>query len=113
MTADRSRPEERCIADGCPKAAERGRKFCSGHRKREKQHKTVDTPLREWGTDPGEYLRTKALELAEAADDARAYRLAWQRLHFAAVAYVRRSYRQKVPTTPDTGERGDSKGEGK
>lgn len=98
---------DRCIADDCPKEAEPGHKLCHGHRKRERKHKPIDTPLRVWGTDPGEYLRLKALELADAADDARAYGLAWKRLQFAAVAYVRKSCRQKVPRTPDAASCGD------
>lgn len=100
--------EEPCIADGCRKAAERGRKYCHGHRKREKQRRAIDTPLREWGAAPDDYLERKALEFANAKEDTsgndRALRLARKLLRYAAKAYARK--RQKVPRTPDDTSRG-------
>lgn len=94
---------ERCIADGCQRAAEKDRKYCHGHRKREKYGRPLDVPLREWGADPAEYLATKALELAEAKDaDENAYRLALKRLKHAAVQFVRKATRPKVPKRTKT-----------
>jgi hypothetical protein len=92
---------ERCIADCCERPAESGRKYCHGHRKREKQHKPIDSPLRPWGSQPDDYLQLKALEFARASDEGdRAFRLAWKLLKHAAMSYARR--RQKVPTRPKT-----------
>lgn len=92
-----------CIADGCTKSSEKGRKYCHGHRKREKDRRPMDAPLREWGTDPGEYLAMKALELARAKDDdERSFRLALKALKHAAVQYVQKATRPKVPKTPKT-----------
>lgn len=89
--------EERCIADGCRKPAEPNRKYCSGHRKREKQQKPIEaTPLRGWGANPGAYLEAKALEYAEAEGE-RETGLARKRLRYAAVRYAQR---QKVPKSP-------------
>jgi hypothetical protein len=92
---------ERCIADDCDKPAEGPtRKYCRGHRARAQQQRPL-TRLREYGTDPAIYLKAKALEYADASDAAedneRAFALAWKRLMYAAVAYVRRKQRQKVP----------------
>lgn len=93
--------EERCIADDCRKHAEKGKKFCHGHRAQEKQHRPI-APLREYGMSPGEYLRTKAIEYADAVDAKADIRRAWKRLHFATIRYVQRAYRQKVPKEPKT-----------
>jgi hypothetical protein len=93
-----NQPAEPCIAVGCDNAAEPGRKLCHGHRKREKQHKPVDAPLRPWGADPYEHLESKAIALADAKDaDERAYKLAQKRLKYAATKYANRARRPKVP----------------
>jgi hypothetical protein len=89
--------EEPCISDGCHKPAEKNRKYCPGHRKRAKQHKSVDTPLREWGTDPRLYVEAKAAEMCNAADDDRAHKLARKRFWWAIERLFRK--RQKVPNT--------------
>ena len=100
--------EERCIADGCNKPSEKDRKYCHGHRKREKQRKSIeDTPLRAWGTPADKHLDLKALEYANAKDDGEeAFRLAWKRLKCAAMAYARKAMRQKVPNPTKTTSRG-------
>lgn len=98
---------DHCIADGCDRPAEKDRKYCHGHRKREKKHTPVDTPLRQWGATPDKYLEAKALELADAKDgDERAYALARKRLKYAATEYAKKSARQKVPNTTKTPSRG-------
>ncbi len=91
-----------CIADGCRKPSEKDRKYCHGHRKREKQRKPLDE-LREYGTDPGDYLAAKALQYADANgrdSDEAAYRRAFRLLKFAAKQYAAKC--QKVPKTPNT-----------
>ncbi len=98
-----NRPDEPCIADGCRKRSEKGRKYCHGHRKREKQHRPL-TPLREYGLAPNKYVEAKALGLANAKDDERAYELARKRFWSAVFAYIRK--RQKVPKSLDTASRG-------
>lgn len=97
-----------CIADGCRKYAEKDRKYCHGHRKREKQKRPIDTPLREWGMDADDYLDSKAIELGAAKDDSdRAFKLAQKRLRYAAVRYVKKLLaRQKVPRPTDDTSRG-------
>lgn len=103
MTAD-----ERCIADGCGKKCEPGRKYCPGHRKRERQGKAIESgPLREYGQAPDAYLKAKAEEWANAKDNDEAESArAWKRLRYAAVAFVKKTTRQKVPKAPDTTTRG-------
>lgn len=88
-----------CIADGCRKPAEKDRKYCHGHRKREKQGRPIDTPLREHGTDPGSYLAAKAIGYADAKDDNRA-KLALKLLKYAAKQYAAKC--QKVPKSQQT-----------
>lgn len=92
-----------CIADECRKPAEKGRKYCHGHRAREKGHKPIDGELRGWRTDPDKYLELKAIELANAKDmDPQAYRLAKKRLKYAAMEYAKKAARPKVPKPTKT-----------
>jgi hypothetical protein len=94
---------DRCIADRCDKWAQPERKYCRGHRRREELRKSLEEPLRDWGTDPDAYLEQKAIELGLAKDDSeRAYQLARKRLKFAAREYVRKTSRQKVAKTTKT-----------
>ena len=103
--------EERCIADGCRRAAEKGRKHCHGHRKREKMGQPMGD-LREYGADPDAYLEQKALEYAGAKDmDEAQFRRARRYLRRAAMWYAKAVLglprrRPKVPTTPDTQSQG-------
>lgn len=91
-----------CIADGCRKPAEKDRKYCHGHRKREKESRPIDAPLRDWGSNPDQYLAAKAVEYATAKDgDEASYKLAFKRLKYAAREYVRKATRQKVPKATD------------
>lgn len=95
--------EERCIADECRKTAEPGRKYCHGHRKREKRRQTLDTPLREWGLEPDKYLAAKADAYADAdPSDESSYRRAFKNLKRAAVWYAKKATRPKVPKPTKT-----------
>jgi hypothetical protein len=89
-----------CTVDGCHKPKEKGREYCAGHRKRAKQGKPLDD-LREYGTDPGNYLLAKALQYADVkAEDDEAHRRALKLLKYAAKQYAARC--QKVPKAPNT-----------
>jgi hypothetical protein len=104
-----NQPAEPCIADGCEKQSQMGRKYCRGHRERDQLHKPVDGALRDWGAAPEAYLEAKAINLAEAKDtDDKAYRLALRYLRRAALKYARAvlANRPKVATTPQTPRRG-------
>jgi hypothetical protein len=101
-----------CIVDGCDRRAERGRKYCRGHRERATEGRYVYEPLRRWGRTPEEALLDAAHRASEASTEAvsdESFRLAVKLLRRAAARYalaLGERRRTKVATTKQTGSIG-------